>query len=391
MIQQPSYPCSLQTATAAATFNGTPQPHIAAALQDGSYLGTVANFIQTQKIHKWAAGTVKAKSVAVRVFLNFLAATGLQHIAAPPTCDNDDKPRVIKQQEEETLCAFAFLRVMTGQTPTGSLQYVSHIRQWYKYNWHLQLGYPGSYGKPSFTSESVRSLQPFFDKTDSKDTKRKPITKEILLMLTKYATDANMHDLATAMVLAWVGLFRFGELSQTADKPFGMQYGMAETHVTFVPSVENCQYVKVHCGPSKADQLGIRDKQHPRLLPYANDELNAAKWLQQHFIRRFKYKNDGTCIQHRRDVPLFLNTNGKPLQMDHSLTIMRKALHQAGLNEQEYGTHSLRIGGFNHYFKMKVPIEIIKTIGGWSSDAWKEYLRLQQAECMQYTKAMTKD
>ena len=90
-------------------------------------------------------------------------------------------------------------------------------------------------------------------------------------------------------------------------------------------------------------------------------------------------------------MPLFLNTNGKPLQMDHSLTIMRKALRQAGLNEQEYGKHSLRIGGFNHYFKMKVPIEIIKTIGGWSSDAWREYLRLQQAECMQYTKAMTKD
>jgi hypothetical protein len=108
-------------------------------------------------------------------------------------------------------------------------------------------------------------------------------------------------------------------------------------------------------------------------------------------MRRFNGSGFGSYTQHRRHVPLFMNAKGKPLQMDHSLTIMRQALNQAGLNGQEYGTHSLRIGGFNHYFKMKVPIEIIKTIGGWSSDAWREYLRLQQTECMQYTKDMTKD
>lgn len=391
MHPQPAHPCSLQVANAAATFNRTPQPQVAAALRDGSFMGSVSQFIQNQKLHKWAAGTVKAKTVAVRVFLSFLDATGLTYLAAPPAGDSDEKPRSLKLQEEETLCAFAFMRVMTGQTPTGSLQYVSHIRQWYKFNWHFTLGFPGCYGKPSFTSESVQSLRPFFDDTDSTDTKRKPITKDILLMLTKYATAHHMHDLATAMVLAWVGLFRFGELTETADKPFGVQFGMAETHVTFVPSLENCRYVKVHCGPSKADQQGTRDKNHPRMLPYAKDELNAALWLQKHFLRRFKNKHPGTQPQHRRHVPLFMNTKGKPLQMASALTTIRQALVQAGINGQEYGTHSLRIGGFNHYFKMKVPIEIIKTIGGWSSDAWREYLRLQQSECMQYTEAMTKD
>ena len=33
-------------------------------------------------------------------------------------------------------------------------------------------------------------------------------------MLAKYATARNMYDLATAMALAWAGLFRFGELAE---------------------------------------------------------------------------------------------------------------------------------------------------------------------------------
>jgi hypothetical protein len=260
MFQQPTHPCSpprrLQLRQ---TFNKTPQPQPAAALQDGSFLGTVAHFIQTQKLHKWALGTIEAKSVAVRVFLYSLDATGRQHTTAPPACDTDNKPCAIKLYEEETLCAVAAAQVMAGQTPTGSLQYVSRAGQWYKFNWLFQLGHPGCYGKPSFTSESVRSLRPFFDQTDSTDTERKHITQEILLMLTQCATATNMQDLATAIVLAWIGLSRFGELSQTADKPSGMRFGMAETHVTFAPSLANCQYVKVHSGSSKADQLGIRN------------------------------------------------------------------------------------------------------------------------------------
>ena len=391
MQHQPVHMCSAQIANNAATFNKTTQVQVAAALQNGTFMGSVANFIQSQKLHKWAEGTIKAKSVAVRAFLSFLQATGLDSLAAAPMGDCENKTRATKLQEEETLCAFAFLRVMTGQTPTGSLQYVSHVRQWYKFNHQFNFGYPGNYGNPSFTSEAVKSLRPFFDNTDSTDTKRKPITKEILLMLTRYATARQMHDLATAMVLAWVGLFRFGELTETPDKQFSTKNGMSEKNVKFVPSLWNCTHVLVYCGPSKADQSGIRGKSHPRMLPYAEDELNAARRLQQHFMRRFNSDKYSPAAKHRQHVPLFMRHDGKQLQMAHSLKIMREALTQAGLCGQDYGTHSLRIGGFNHYFKMKVPIEIIKTIGGWSSDAWREYLRLQQNECMQYTKAMTKD
>ena len=54
-----------------------------------------------------------------------------------------------------------------------------------------------------------------------------------------------------------------------------------------------------------------------------------------------------------------------------------------------FGTHSFRIGGFNHLFKMGAPIEVIKNIGGWASDAWRDYLRVTQVDSLELSRKMT--
>ena len=73
------------------------------------------------------------------------------------------------------------------------------------------------------------------------------------------------------------------------------------------------------------------------------------------------------------------------------MTFMRRTLSKAGLPYEDYGTHSFRIGGFNRLFHMGAPIELIKRIGGWSSDAWQEYVRIQRVDCLALTRKMLTD
>ena len=55
------------------------------------------------------------------------------------------------------------------------------------------------------------------------------------------------------------------------------------------------------------------------------------------------------------------------------------------------GTHSFRIGGFTRYFHLGTPIEILKRMGGWSSDAWLAYLRFQRENGMKFSALMCRE
>ena len=70
------------------------------------------------------------------------------------------------------------------------------------------------------------------------------------------------------------------------------------------------------------------------------------------------------------------------LTLNEVLRFVRNCLKIAGYSPalvRKYGTHSFRIGGFNRLFQLNVPIETIKHLGGWSSDAWKAYHRYTQS------------
>ena len=71
--------------------------------------------------------------------------------------------------------------------------------------------------------------------------------------------------------------------------------------------------------------------------------------------------------------PLFLSRSGGQLRQEEVLRFVRHSLKIAGYSPalvRKYGTHSFRIGGSNRLFQLNVPVETIKHLGGWSSDAW---------------------
>jgi len=54
----------------------------------------------------------------------------------------------------------------------------------------------------------------------------------------------------------------------------------------------------------------------------------------------------------------------------------------------EFGTHSCRIGGATRLFEMGATAEVIKDLGGWSSDAHKDHVRIQQQSLMRFARNM---
>jgi hypothetical protein len=54
----------------------------------------------------------------------------------------------------------------------------------------------------------------------------------------------------------------------------------------------------------------------------------------------------------------------------------------------ECGTHSFRIGGATKLFQLGVTPEIFKHLGGWSSDAYKLYIQIQQQDLMGFARKM---
>jgi hypothetical protein len=284
------------------------------------------------------------------------------------------------------------MRIMAGQSPMGALQYVSHVRTSYKHIWRVPLGIPGDRDGMSYTSEVVKSLVPVSEfNTGTDDKKRFPISKDLLALLVQRALSTANLPMAAVMALAWGGLFRMGELTAT-DKPFQPAIHIAESDLTFLPDFWDATRVVIREGPSKADQTGAKRRANPRVLP-VNDSLICAgrllRWMlqQRYHLHRPSAPAPVFCSR----TPLFIWPSKLWLTERQVLDFTRRQLRSAGFPSDDYGTHSFRIGGFNRLFMMGVPIELIKRIGGWSSDAWKAYIRFQQAECLATTARMVSD
>ena len=91
-------------------------------------------------------------------------------------------------------------------------------------------------------------------------------------------------------------------------------------------------------------------------------------------------------------APLFQDAAGGQLKMSAVLTGMRKMMMKGGQMSEsvalEFGTHSCRIGGATALFQLGATPEVFKHLGGWSSDACKIYVQVQQADLMEYARSM---
>ena len=381
-------------AESAALFHGVVDPTVARLFTSASFDADMSRFIARSSIHRWADGTINIKAAAVEAFKAFLRAFGLLDtvlFVPPPSVD---KSRSQLFREEDILAKWAVSRLMLGQSVTGTLQYVSHVRTWYHHWTRCDFGLRGSREYPSFTTTTIKSLSRHFPLASaSPDDKREPITIEELRMLLQSALLASHYDMAAAMCVAWCSLCRFGEITNDGKRRFTPASHVTESSVHFYPSFREPTFAVLQLGPTKSDQRGIRDRSSPKILPVTDDFLSPGRWLKTLLLRRHNLQASDTW---RPDPskPLFLSRSGGQLKQDEVLRFVRNCLKIAGYSPalvRKYGTHSFRIGGFNRLFQLNVPIETIKHLGGWSSDAWKAYHRFTQSSGVRAVQDMIRE
>ena len=86
---------------------------------------------------------------------------------------------------------------------------------------------------------------------------------------------------------------------------------------------------------------------------------------------------DPTPLGKGSSTPLFRDpaTNG-PLRTNHLRDLIRRGMGLAGEPDPtQFGTHSLRIGGATALFAAGADETVIRTMGRWSSDCYRLYVR----------------
>ena len=73
--------------------------------------------------------------------------------------------------------------------------------------------------------------------------------------------------------------------------------------------------------------------------------------------------------------PFFIFTDGLPVTPYHVTSCMKKALKDVGFNKKLYSSHSLRSGRSCDLYALGVPINKIKKLGRWTSNAVYKYIR----------------
>ena len=79
-------------------------------------------------------------------------------------------------------------------------------------------------------------------------------------------------------------------------------------------------------------------------------------------------------------------STNKPLKSSFVLKVVKQLMAAIGEDADEFGTHSLRIGGATALFAKGATPTVIRTMGRWSSDCYRLYVRACFEASMEWTR-----
>ena len=205
---------------------------------------------------------------------------------------------------------------------------------------------------------------------------RRPITKNLLEMLIfeldRFIDSHYLRTMYRAMLcIGYYGLMRVGEL---ADGP----------HVAKVCNVfvgQNKEKIliilyssKTHGKESRPQEIKISSLTEAS----KNTNSNLVKLNSNSIICPFKAMQDYKDLRggySSKDENFFVFSDGTAIKPQHLRTVLRTCLKRLNLNPNAFDCHSLRVGRTSDLIKMGVPIELVKIMGRWKSNAVYRYIR----------------
>lgn len=173
---------------------------------------------------------------------------------------------------------------------------------------------------------------------------------------------------ASAMTMAFFGCLRAGEITYPSTIAFNPR-----RHLTIKDIRLSKQVLEVVIKHSKTDQTGKGSKV---IIGPGNHRLCPLKLLRK-FMRYRKQAPSSDALFRFHDTSLL--TRAK-LQRT-----LQESLQTLGLPDHKFGTHSLRIGSATAAARAGVPMDIIKSMGRWSSECYRQYIRAPHKALFQLT------
>lgn len=206
----------------------------------------------------------------------------------------------------------------------------------------------------------VKKLLKGMSKTYKRADIRRPITVEILTdiigILPQICNSTYEAKLFSAVfVLAFRAFLRIGETVESSKSSHVIQKSDVILNHTD-------KSVSVTINSSKTDQYGLETK-----LVLNSEFVNLSIYDQLHQYLSVRPSINGS---------FFCHFNHEKVTRYQVTVILKSALRFLGYNENDYNTHSFRIGAATHAAKMGKSDDEIMTMGRWKSDSYKRYIRI---------------
>ena len=188
---------------------------------------------------------------------------------------------------------------------------------------------------------------------------RLPITDELLVSVIRvlpYVCNSTYETklFRAAFSLAYHGLLRIGELAVSNGQ---IDHIIQISHDSFLQNL-----IKIKVLSSKTDQMGRGCE--IIIKPHHNKEMCPVFLL-----------NTYLCDRPQVSGPIFCHYDGRAITRYQFVSVLKKSLERAGINNKLYSSHSFRIGRATSLSMEGVPDHIIMQLGRWKSDAYKTYAR----------------
>uniref|UniRef100_A0ABM0MQP0 Uncharacterized protein LOC102807917 n=1 Tax=Saccoglossus kowalevskii TaxID=10224 RepID=A0ABM0MQP0_SACKO len=170
--------------------------------------------------------------------------------------------------------------------------------------------------------------------------------------------------LEAAFLLAFFGFLRCSEFACTTNS-FNPNLNLCVRDVKVVTRGEHIDHLSINIKTSKTDQF--RRGFDLRLFP-TNTSLCPVSTL----YRFLTVRREMNAAQ---SEPLFLLPERIPLNRRVFTTSLRSLLTRLRLEPQYFAGHSFRIGAATTAASVHLPDHLIQTLGRWSSDCYRIYIR----------------
>ena len=94
------------------------------------------------------------------------------------------------------------------------------------------------------------------------------------------------------------------------------------------------------------------------------------------------------ALRGREPGPFFRFQDGSPLTKPRLVTRMKSILQSAGVDPSQYSGHSFRIGAATTAASQGIPDSTIQTLGRWSSESFRRYIRLSHQELASFSRTL---